>query len=91
MSRFPPDSFQVWLDEHTERINGTDCDHHPGVVFVWTEHEVVAHATVTIGGGWMLTKPSQAWSSPRLIYTVREAVNSWRYPDTRLSRHRLLR
>jgi hypothetical protein len=86
-----PDTFENWLHEHTEPINGTDCDDDPGVVFAWTEHGDLAHATVTIGGGWMLTKPSQAWSSPRLIYTVREAVNSWRYPDTRMSRHRLLR
>lgn len=86
-----PDRFRVWLDEHTEPIHGTACDDHPGVIFVWTERGDLAHATVTIGGGWMLTKPSQAWSSPRLVYTVREAVNSWRYPDTRLSRHRLLR
>lgn len=86
-----PDRFRVWLDEHTEPINSTECDDDPGVVFVWTEHGDLAHATVTIGGGWMLTKPSQSWSSPRLIYTVREAVNSWRFPDTRLSRYRLLR
>jgi hypothetical protein len=86
-----PDRFQMWLDEHTEPINATGCDDEPGVVFVWTENGNLAHATVTIGGGWMLSKPSQAWSSPRLVCTVREAVNSWRYPDTRLSGYRLLR
>ncbi|MBO0811465.1 MAG: hypothetical protein J2P23_05405 [Microlunatus sp.] len=86
-----PDRFQVWLDEHTERITGTSCDDRPGVVFVWTEHEDLAHATVTIGDGWMLSKPSQSWSSPRLVRTVREAVNAWRYPHTRLARYRICR
>lgn len=86
-----PDRFQTWIDQHTEPINGTSHDNEPGIIFLWTEHGDLAHATVTIGSGWMLTKPSQSWSSPRLIQTVRETVNSWRYPDTRLSRYRMLR
>ncbi len=86
-----PQMFRDWLTSHTEPIEGTQHDAEPGVVFVWTEQGELAHATVTIGGGWMLTKPSQSWSSPRMIWTVREAVNSWRYPDTRLSRRRLRR
>lgn len=86
-----PDALQAWLGEHTEPIKGTSHDDEPGIVFAWTEHGHVAHATVTIGDGWMLSKPSQAWSSPRLVCTVREVVNSWRYPTTRLSRHRILR
>lgn len=81
--------FEQWLSEHTEPITGTSQDDEPGIVFVWTEHGQLAHATVTIGDGWMLTKPSQAWSSPRMIWTVRDAVNSWRYPDTQLLRYRL--
>lgn len=85
-----PERFQTWVDERTESITGTEHDHEPGVVLVWTEHGNLAHATVTIGGGWMLGKPSQSWSSPRLVWTVREAVNSWRFPGTRLSRHRVL-
>ncbi|WP_188898122.1 hypothetical protein [Microlunatus endophyticus] len=86
-----PDKFQAWLCEHTERVSGTGSDDEAGIVFAWTEHGDLAHATVTVGGGWMLTKPSQSWSSPRLIYGVREAVNSWRYPDTRLERYRIVR
>ena len=85
-----PDVFQRWLDEHAEPINGTKYDHDAGVVFAWTEHGKLAHATVTIGDAWMLAKPSQSWSSPRLVNTVRDIVNSWRYPDTNLSRYRLL-
>lgn len=88
-TQIPPDAFEKWLAEHAEPIKGTSRDDEPGIVFVWTEHDKLAHATVTIGDGWMLTKPSQSWSSPRLVYTVREAVNSWRYPDTRLLRYRL--
>lgn len=86
-----PDWFQIWLDEHTERITGTQCDDQPGVVFAWTEHGKLTHAAVTIGAGWMLAKPSQSWSSPRLVRPVREVVNSWRYPETSLSRYRLRR
>lgn len=89
--QIPPLAFRTWLHSHTEPIEGTQHDADPGVVFVWTEHGELAHATVTIGAGWMLTKPSQSWSSPRMIWNVRDAVNSWRYPDTRLSRHRLRR
>ena len=29
------------------------------IAFVWTEGGELAHATVTVGGGWMLSKPSQ--------------------------------
>ncbi|SDT37748.1 hypothetical protein SAMN04489812_5486 [Microlunatus soli] len=86
-----PVRFQAWLDEHTEPISGTAFDDQPGVVFAWTEHGDLAHATVTVGDGWMLAKPSQAWSSPRLVNTVREVVTSWRYPDTSLSRYRIVR
>lgn len=86
-----PQSFSAWIERHTAPANGTSHDHEPGNVFVWTEHGELAHATVTVGGGWMLTKPSQSWSSPRLIWTVREAVNSWRISDTRLSRYRIRR
>ena len=84
-----PREFETWLEEHAEPITGTSQDDAPGIVFVWTEHGELTHATVTIGDGWMLTKPSQSWSSPRMIWTVREAVSSWRYPDTRLLRYRL--
>lgn len=83
------DTFQDWLAEHTEVVTGTARDNEPGIVFVWTEHGEIAHATVTIGDGWMLGKGSQAWSSPRFVQTVRNFVDSWRYPTTRLSRHRI--
>jgi hypothetical protein len=86
-----PDKFQAWLDEHAERITGTSCDDEPGVVFAWTEHGKLAHATVSIGGGWMFGKGSQSWSSPRFVRPVRNVVDSWRYPETRLSRYRISR
>jgi hypothetical protein len=86
-----PEPFEIWLDERTEPLTGVDHDDEPGIVFAWTEHGRLAHATVSVGGGWMLSKPSQSWSSPTLIRTVREAVNSWRLPRTRLSRHRIVR
>lgn len=63
----------------------------PGIVLVWHEHGHIAHAAVTVGDGWAISKPSQSWSSPTVIWTVRETVDSWRIPHTRLSRHRLHR
>ena len=82
-----PQQFQVWPEQHTRPVHGTASDGDPGTVFVWTENGELAHATVTLGSGWMLTKPSQSRSSARLVYTVREAVNSWRFPGTRLHRY----
>lgn len=64
--RVAREPFQTWLGRHTEPIEGTAHDGEPGIVFVWTEHGDLAHATVTVGDGWMLSKPSQSWSSPRL-------------------------
>ncbi|WP_114558182.1 hypothetical protein [Desertihabitans aurantiacus] len=84
-----PQQFQTWVEQHAEPISGTARDDDPGTVFMWTEHGQVAHATVSVGAGWMLTKPSQSWSSPRLIMTVRDAVSSWRFRGTRLYRYRL--
>jgi hypothetical protein len=86
-----PDKFQDWLDEYTESITGTKCDDEPGVVFAWTEHGKLAHATVSIGDGWMFGKGSQAWSSPRNVRPVRKVVNSWVYPTARLARYRITR
>lgn len=85
------DTFRTWLGQQTEPVRGTSWDHDPGVVFVWTEHGELAHATVTLGDGWMLTKPSRSWSSPSIVLPVRYVVNSWRYPDTRLQRYRITR
>lgn len=41
-----PDRFQAWLDEHAEPVNGTASDDQPGVVFAWTEHGDLAHASL---------------------------------------------
>ena len=81
--------FSQWLDEQTTPVRGTGHDDEPGIVQVWHERGQLAHAAVTIGGGWAISKPSQSWSSPAVIWTVRETVGSWRIPGTRLSRHRL--
>ncbi len=81
--------FWTWLGEQTTPVRGTGYDEEPGIVLVWHEHGQLAHAAVTIGDGWAISKPSQAWSSPTVIWTVRETIGSWRIPGTRLSRHRL--
>lgn len=82
------DQFDRWLQERTIPVGGgSDLD--PGRVLVWHERGRLAHAAVTIGGGFVLNKPSQSWSSPTLVWTVEELVNSWRLPGTRLSRREI--
>lgn len=87
-----PEPFQDWLDAGTYAVKGTGFDDSPGVVLVWRDARAVAvHAAVTIGGGYVLNKPSQAWCSPRLVWTVRETVNASRYRGLRLHRYRIVR
>ena len=81
--------FSQWLHEKTTPIRGTSHDGEPGIVLVWHERGQLAHAAVTIGNGWAISKPSQSWSSPAVIWTVQETVGSWRIAGSRLSRHRL--
>ncbi|ATG56070.1 hypothetical protein CFK41_15750 [Brachybacterium ginsengisoli] len=58
-----------------------------GLEFDAPPHGAVAHAAITLGDGWALSKPSQSWSSPRLVWSVRDTILGWRLPGTRLSRH----
>lgn len=83
------EEFAQWLGTAASPVQGVAMDDSPGTVLVWREHGALADAAVTIGGGWALVKPSQSWSSPRLVQPVRELILSWRYPGTRLERHRL--
>lgn len=85
------EDFEVWLGRRTVPWTGASRDVEPGTVLVWTEHGRLAHAAITLGDGWVLNKPSQSWSSPRLVWTVRRLVQSWRFPGTKLSRHVLTR
>ena len=82
------DEFGRWLEDETTPVQGTAHDMDPGTVLVWREHGELAHAAVTIGDGWALVKPSQSWSSPRIVRPVREVIMGWRYPGTRPERHR---
>lgn len=83
------EDFASWLEHRTTPWSGTARDDSPGTVLTWTEHGRLAHAAITLGDGWVLHKPSQSWSSPRLVGTVRRLVHSWCFPGTRLSRHLL--
>lgn len=84
------DEFGAWLRARTAPINSPASDGDPGTVLVWREHGALAHAAVTIGGGWALVKPSQAWCSPRLVQPTRELILCWRHPGTRMERHGLV-
>ena len=83
--------FAKWLAANTTPVKGPRNDAEPGDILVWHERGEVAHAVVTVGGGWVLNKPSQCWSSPTMVWTVRDSIDNWRLPGTRLSRYRLNR
>ncbi|MDX6259694.1 MAG: hypothetical protein QOH84_1382 [Kribbellaceae bacterium] len=80
--------FEQWLADHT---SGGGRDDVPGTVFVWRDIQtrLVQHAAVTLGGGYMLHKPSQAWSTPRKVRTVSEVRRSTRTAGWHLERHSL--
>lgn len=80
--------FEQWLADNTSPLRGTACDHTAGVVLVWRDPDgLAAHAAVTIGDGYALSKPSQAWCSPRIVWTVPETINAARDRGIRLSRY----
>lgn len=84
----PREPFENWLSEHATPVRGTRRDHQPGVVLVWRNRDGMAeHAAVTIGGGYVLSKPSQAWFSPRVVWTVQETIAASRYRGVALSRY----
>ncbi|MGI8433610.1 MAG: hypothetical protein ACR2LE_02585 [Nocardioidaceae bacterium] len=79
--------FDSWLAQST--TPGGD-DRAPGTVLLWRDkHGVAQHAAVTIGGGWGLEKPSQAWSTPRAVLRVTDIIRTTRTPGRRLQRHAL--
>ncbi|WP_152365640.1 hypothetical protein [Microlunatus speluncae] len=81
---------EQWLVNRTTPIHRRDHDHHPGVVLVWRNSAGTAeHAAVTIGDGYALSKPSQAWCSPRAVWTVPETIMAARYRGLRLHRYQL--
>ena len=82
--------FEAWLAAATRPLRGTSYDDRPGVVLLWRDGRGTAvHAAVTIGDGYALAKPSQAWCSPRLVRTVRETIQASRFTGVRLERHRI--
>lgn len=81
------DQFQAWLDRRTRTSGSDDVGETAGQVLVWHQDGELAHAAVTVGGGWVLQKPSQSWSSPVVVWTVEEAVRSWLLRGARLTRH----
>ncbi|MBL0750009.1 hypothetical protein [Nocardioides baculatus] len=77
--------FEEWLAAAT-RPGGRDDG--PGTVLVWRSPDgLVQHAAVTLGGGWVLHKPSQGWMSPTKVLTVVECRASARANGRRLERH----
>lgn len=85
------EQFETWLAGSGEPVKGSRWDRESGVVLTWHEQGVLAHAAVTIGGGWALQKPSQSWSSPVIVQPVVEIIRAWNYPGTVLARHLLQR
>lgn len=63
-------------------------DQLPGIVLVWRTHQGWAeHTAVTIGDGYVISKPSQGWYSPHLVWTVPETIAASRYRGVILHRH----
>lgn len=83
-----PNQFQEWLDGSTRPAEPDDVN-RAGHVLTWRQDGELAHAAVSLGGGWALQKPSQSWSSPVVVWTVEEIVRSWLLPGARLTRHAL--
>ena len=79
--------FLEWLDS---ACRPGSRDDQPGTVLVWRDQSgLPVHAAVTIGGGWALEKASQAWSSPRAVLTVEDAIRTNRSVGQRLERHHI--
>jgi hypothetical protein len=82
-----PDAFDDWLTTAT-RPRGDDD--RPGAVLVWRKTDGSAtHAAVTLGDGWALEKPSQAWFTPRAIVRVTDVVRTSRMRGEHLSRRQI--
>lgn len=82
--------FEAWLSLAATLTRNRRHDDEPGTVLVWRDQTgLAAHAAVTIGGGFALCKPSQSWSSPRVVWSVGNTIAAGRYKGTSLSRHRL--
>ncbi|MGB3764434.1 MAG: hypothetical protein WA966_14565 [Ornithinimicrobium sp.] len=77
--------FEHWLSAMT-RPGGDD--EAPGTVLVWRSRDGLAqHAAMTLGGGWVLHKPSQGWMSPNKVLTIAECKASSRASGRRLERY----
>ncbi|QFG69572.1 hypothetical protein [Ornithinimicrobium pratense] len=83
------DQFQTWLDAATTP-DRTRAGDEGGQVLVWRQDGDLAHAAVTLPGGWSLHKQSQSWSNPIGVWTTDEIISSWRLLGVRLSRYQLL-
>ncbi len=83
------DQFHTWLDS-TTAPDLTRARDEGGQVLVWRQDGDLAHAAVTLPGGWSLQKQSQSWASPIGVWTTDEIISSWRLPGVRLSRYQLL-
>ena len=79
--------FDDWLRTRC-RPGGDDAK--PGTVWVWRNAEGLSvHAAITLGGGWVLEKPSREWASPRTVVRVPDLLRYNRHPGERLERHTL--
>jgi hypothetical protein len=79
--------FEEWLHTHARPHPGPGRDREPGVVLLWRDRTGLAsHAAVTIGDGHALSKPSQAWFTPRVVWTVRDTIRQARSTGHTLER-----
>ena len=72
--------FEEWLATRTVHASEVEA---PGTVLVWRNHDGQAqHAAVTLGGGYVLHKPSQCWDSPRQVIRLDDVHHQFDDDDT---------
>ena len=70
----------------------TDADlTQPGIVVLWRrERDEPHHTCVTLGDGWVLNKPAQAWWAGRYVWTVDHVLTDNEAPSRPRSTYQLL-
>lgn len=78
-----------FLASRTEPVKDPDLA-EPGVVLLWRrQRDEPHHACVTLGDGWALNKPAQAWWAPRYVWSLETVLADADLATMSRSAHRL--
>jgi hypothetical protein len=79
--------FEAWLGS-AARPTSNRSREATGVVMVWRDADGRAHhASVSLGSGWALHKPSQGWMSPSTVLRTDALIRSVRVNGLRMQRY----